>query len=50
MVRTLYKLVNVLSFVSQNSKFSFFGKSNILIQDLKLLLQFVGEQNTMGFC
>ena len=50
MVRTPYKRVNVLSFeMYHNIKFSSFGKSNILILDLKLLLQFVAAQNTMGF-
>ena len=41
MLRSPYKRVNVL--------FMSFGKSNILILDLKLLLQFVAAQNTMGF-
>ena len=51
MVRTPYKRVNVLSFEMYLKivSFSFFGKSNILILDLKLLLQFVAAQNTMGF-
>ena len=43
--------VNVLVVwnVSHNNKFSSFEKTNILILYLKLLLQFVAAQNTMGF-
>ena len=35
--------------ISHNTKFSSFEKSNILILNLKLLLQFVAALNTMGF-
>ena len=50
MVRTPYKRVNVLSFeMSLNIKFSSFGKSNILILDLKLLLQLLQHKTPWVF-